>query len=160
MLLRMNPQAIRPTRGMVIVEILEQLGGQTASGIHLHAGYEDKHDKDTCYSRVVKIGPLPDFHYGRSGQLAVKVEGSLDPGTVAWRDGGKTWTENHTGVKPGDVVLHPRDVPKVFVWSEESDEHDKAYALVYLHELLAVLDDFEPGMFRQLSVGKSAMEGL
>lgn len=156
-----DPDTIRPGRGLLLVEIVEKLGGKTDGGIELVGAWQDRHDKDTCYSRVLKVGPKPDFIHGVDGDLINVPTGTPDPGVPFWRDGkGVVWPTGFAEVSVGEVVLHPRDMPLTFLWPREGSSGSEyvRYGLVWLHECIAVLDNFDKGSFRQICYAKAAIE--
>ncbi len=110
---------IRPTRGKMLVEIIEQLGGVTQGGIFLPAAIVDKAGKDTAMVRVLRVGPKPFVRKATpSGWIITDVK---EP------DGFCDYQE-------GDVALFPRDVPMVFGFQE------KRYAIVLQQDGIAQLD--------------------
>lgn len=132
-----DPATVNPTAGNVLVKIVEVLGGQTKSGLHIPGGLLDHGGKDTFYGEILSVGPAPALEHYRPSErshLGVRPNSS-----------GKTWSpEMMAEFEPGDILVLPRDVPLVFVWEEQR------FGLVHLHEAILHIkgDSFDPQEFQ------------
>lgn len=129
----LDPSRIKPAAGVMVVQIVEVLGGTTKGGLFLPGTMSDHSGKDTCLVRVMKKGDPPRQRFVTNqtdGRSTVKEC--------------KPWESRATdSIGVGDVACMPRDVPLVFVWD------DCRYALVYEHEAICAMsmETFEEGGF-------------
>lgn len=115
----LDPRSLQPTAGRAVVEIAEQLGGMTRSGLFRPPPSESRnHLKDTVWGRILKIGPRPTYLDDTTRQFLVPDAEPETPWPDAW----------YSAFSEGDVILLPRDLPRVFVWG------DQRYAIVHLAE--------------------------
>lgn len=143
MYLNLDPSRLRPMPGVMVVQIVEVLGGMTKGGIFVPGGTQDHMGKDTCLVRVLAMGGPPTIQYRRS----------KDGGMEEKRVGG--WPEGYRSISEGDVVVVPRDVPFVFVHDE------KRYALVFEHEAIVSMpgDEFDQQGFEVVPWRPAPTEG-
>lgn len=145
----MDPRTVRPARGKLLIELVQQLGGVTAGGIVLAGHFQDRHGRDTVYGRVLAMGEPPAVGWGRRGRLPDVPDDTPDPGHGCWRERERPWPDGFLTVSVGDVVLAPRDVPLAFAWRDPTTGRSGRYALVIVHELIAVIEG-DPAGFVQI----------
>lgn len=133
MFVDLDPSTIRPMPGLIVVEIVEVLGGTTRGGLFVPGVVDDHMGKDTVLCRVLRMGGLPTRAH-RKTESGGFEEVMLD----------RPWPPELRGISVGDVVVFPRDVPLAFVWEE------KRYAIVMEHEGIAVIPaaDFDQKNFQ------------
>jgi hypothetical protein len=121
-----DPSKVRCTPGKVLVQIVEVLGGTTASG--LWKPPQDHGGKDTFYGKILQVGPPPTLKH-------VKTDERSSGWDVAENSSGNKWPDQIMNeFKVGDIGVFPRDVPLVFV------HDDKRYGICLIHEAILVLD--------------------
>lgn len=118
-----DPVTVKPTPGNAVVEVVEILGGTTESGLFIPGTTQDHMGKDTCYVKILSVGPAPrTAHYRPSKTSSLTVRPSKS---------GKPWPkEVMDAFQPGDILVLPRDVPLVFIWEE------RRFAVIHLHEAI------------------------
>lgn len=127
-----DPNRIRPMAGVMVVQIVEVLGGTTKAGLFIPGTMMDHVGKDTCLVRVLRKGPPPTKRYSNKTDGTTTVRDCLP------------WDEEYCRqISVGDVVCMPRDVPMVIVWNE------LRYALVNEHEAILAMsqETFDEGGF-------------
>lgn len=125
----LDPNRIRPMTGVMVVQIVEVLGGTTKAGLFVPGSMMDHSGKDTCLVKVLRKGASPEKRYSNKTD-----------GTTTVRDC-SSWPDDYRQICVGDVVCMPRDVPMVIVWE------GLRYALVNEHEAILAMDQstFEDG---------------
>lgn len=119
--MEMDPAKLRPMAGVMVVEVVEVLGGYTKGGLFIPGTMMDHGGKDTALVQVLRLGDAPIQRVGfKDGEWGYHP---CEP-----------WEAASRNISVGDIVLMPRDVPLVFVWGE------KRYALVYEHEAILAMD--------------------
>lgn len=126
-----NPASIKVTRGHLLVEITEQMGGQRPSGLFVPHEADDRPGKDTAIGIVLQIGGDPVKCLRPKSRRDGRTE-------YEWRNV-KTekvdWPGGEPPVKEDDVVLFPRDVPKAFACG------DRRFAILNHHDLIAIIEE-------------------
>lgn len=143
MVMNLDPVLLRPMPGIMVVQIVEVLGGMTKGGIFIPGNHQDHMGKDTCLVKVLAKGPAPVVQYrkGESGGMEEKVVGS--------------WPESYRTITVGDVVVMPRDMDLVFVFEE------RRYALVREHEAIVSMpgDEFDQQGFEVVPWRTNSVDG-
>ena len=105
-----DPETVRPLPNHMLIELLQQLGGKNPGGnLFRPAAHSNVIGADTAWGRVLKVGPAP---FDKRGEPA--------------------WPE--PVIQPGELVLIPRDVPRV--WGFEN----RRYCLAIQTEAICVFE--------------------
>lgn len=121
-----DPTTVRPTAGNAVVQIVEVLGGQK-NGLFRPSAFQGHMGKDTAFCKVIALGDPP--------HSAFAIEKGIIRGYTV--PAGQPWPVDYLPVQVGDILLMPRDIPKVFVHEE------LRYGIVHLHEAIAKVQDID-----------------
>lgn len=131
MILELDPNRVNPMPGLMVVEIIEVLGGMSKGGVFVPGTTMDHMGKDTCAAKVIRKGDPPRERFERGSNHGFEAR-PCEP-----------WPDAYRAALVGDVVVLPRDVDKAFVWE------GKRYAIVREHEAIVAMseEDYAKGGF-------------